>query len=101
MKSLFFLSMLITSLFGSISFAQQETTKPITPPHATKIQPFTAQEREKMAAIHEKMATCLRSDRPLKECHNEMHEQYMEAMGTHGCPMTGEMGGRMHHYSNE
>lgn len=99
MKSFLFLSMLMASLFGATSFAQQETTKPGTPPHATKIQPFTAQEREKMAAIHEKMAACIRSDRPLKECHNEMHEQYMEVMGTHGCPMAGEVGGKMQHYN--
>ena len=40
----------------------------------------TKEEREKMAAAHEKMAACLRSDRPMSDCHAEkkmMHEQMM------------------------
>jgi hypothetical protein len=33
---------------------------------------MTADQRTKMAEAHEKMAACLRSDRPLSECHEEM-----------------------------
>lgn len=42
--------------------------------------------RAKMAASHEKMALCLRSEKPMKECRDEMHEQCM-GEGAEGCGM--------------
>lgn len=48
--------------------------------------------REKMAAVHEKMAACLRSDKSIAECHTEMMKSCEEIMGKDGCPMMG-MGG--------
>lgn len=50
--------------------------------------------REKMAAVHEKMAACLRSDKSIAECHTEMMKTCQETMGKDGCPMMG-MGGSM------
>lgn len=47
----------------------------------------TAEEREKMAATHEKMAQCLRSDKPMKDCHEEMAKACKENMGGKGCMM--------------
>jgi hypothetical protein len=32
--------------------------------------------REKMAEAHEKIAACLRSDRPIDECHDEMKKMH-------------------------
>ena len=40
----------------------------------------TKEMREKMAAAHEQMATCLRSDRPIEECHEEMRKLH-DSMG--------------------
>jgi hypothetical protein len=47
--------------------------------------------REKMAAFHEKLAACLRSDKPIAECHKEAmqhHQDMMGMMGKEGCTMT-------------
>jgi len=45
--------------------------------------------REKMAAVHQKMAECLRSSRPMAECRAEMTNSCREMMGDSGCPMMG------------
>jgi len=39
--------------------------------------------RAKMAAAHEQMAACLKSDRPIMECHAEMMKQHEEFMMHH------------------
>jgi hypothetical protein len=59
--------------------------------------------RGRMAAIHERMAACLKSDRPFAECRAEMWKDCQEHMGKDGCPMLGPgggmgpgMGGRRH-----
>ena len=45
--------------------------------------------REKMAAAHEQMAACLRTDRAMSDCREEMMKQCHELMGEHACPMMG------------
>lgn len=59
--------------------------------------PPSRQMREQMAAAHEKMAACLRSDQDIAVCRNEMHKSCQAMMGAQGCPMM-EMGmsGRDH-----
>ena len=52
---------------------------------------MTPEQRQTMAAAHEKMAACLRSDRPLSECRNEMMQACHKMMGKEGCPMMGDM----------
>lgn len=47
----------------------------------------TTEQRETMAARHEKLASCLRSGKPMNDCHEEM-------MGVEDCPMMGM--GKMH-----
>ena len=45
--------------------------------------PPTREMREKMASAHEKMAACLHSERPIKECHEEMmkmHDEWHDKM---------------------
>ena len=42
------------------------------------------------------MAACLRSDRPLKDCHDEMMHACQKTMGPDGCPMMGGMGHMKH-----
>lgn len=53
--------------------------------------------RNKMAQIHEKMATCLKSDKSIKECQQQMHSNCQSMMGKSGCPMMGRMMGDMSH----
>ena len=45
------------------------------PAHDTRPPP-TKEMREKMAEAHEKIAACLRSDRPIDECHAEMKKMH-------------------------
>ena len=56
----------------------------------------TAEQRQKMADIHQKMAECLRSDRPIAECRSEMAGSCHDSLGADMCPMMGKGGGMMH-----
>lgn len=51
--------------------------------------------RAKMAAVHEKMAQCLRSEKSLDDCREEMWKSCQDLMGQQGCPMM-DMGMGMH-----
>lgn len=44
------------------------------------------EDREKMAAAHEQMAACLRSDKPAMECHKELAKSQHQMMQMMGCP---------------
>lgn len=57
-------------------------------------QPTTGTEpsketRQQMAAVHEQMAQCLRSDKTFAECHAQMQASCRAMMGAQGCPMMG------------
>ena len=41
-------------------------------PDSSTRPPPTKEQREKMAAEHDKIAACLRSDRAIEDCHKEM-----------------------------
>ena len=85
----------IVAMIGGFALAQDTATT------ATKAQlQLTAEQRAKMADAHEKMAACLRSNRPLGECHDEMMKSCQETMGTGACPMMGGMGPMAHHGSH-
>ena len=43
----------------------------------------TKEQREQMAAAHEKIAACLRSDKPIDECHAEMKKMHDSMMHSH------------------
>ncbi|HWG70691.1 MAG TPA: hypothetical protein VN692_14855 [Steroidobacteraceae bacterium] len=45
--------------------------------------------RAKMADAHEQMAACLRTDRAMSDCREEMMKECHQLMGEHGCPMMG------------
>jgi len=55
----------------------------------------TAEQRQKMADIHQKMADCLRSDRPIAECRSEMATACHDMLGAGACPMMGQGRGGM------
>lgn len=59
----------------------------------------TKEQRQKMAEMHEKMATCLKSDRTIDECRTEMMKGCDEAFGKDGCPMMGK-GMHKRHWRN-
>lgn len=65
----------------------------------------TAEQRQKMAEVHQKMADCLKSTKPISECRDEMMQSCRGMMGEAACPMMGlghggmgpgMMGGGMH-----
>lgn len=64
------------------------------PPAARHDTP-SKETREKMASLHEQMAVCLRSDKPIADCHSQMMKSCQDTMGEKGCPMMGHgmMGG--------
>lgn len=45
--------------------------------------------RDKMAEVHDKMATCLRSEKAFVDCRAEMQQSCKTMMGEQGCPMMG------------
>lgn len=84
-----------TMLFGSLAFGA-ETPNPAA---GAKSPPaYSVEQRQKMAEHHEKMAMCLKSDRPFPECRDEMMKSCKETMGKEGCPMmSGKSGHKMRH----
>src|SRR5690242_17690453 len=71
---------------ASTAFVADAPTAPSAP---------TKEMREKMATLHEQMAACLRSDKPISECRPEMMKHCQAMMGTEGCSKM--MGGKMMH----
>jgi hypothetical protein len=56
------------------------------------------EQRHQMAEIHQRMADCLNSERPMTECRGEMQKSCQETMGAGGCSMMdGHMGAGMMH----
>lgn len=98
MKRFIVLGSLALSLVGVGAFAAENPTVKKDSP--AKMSAPTPEMREKMAVGHEAMATCLRSDKPIKECHKEMRKQCHDTMGDN-CPMMGKRGkGMMKHHKD-
>lgn len=47
----------------------------------------TKEMREKMATLHDQMGVCLRSDKAIATCNEEMMQACRDTMGEKGCPM--------------
>jgi hypothetical protein len=77
----------VALLFASSAFAAEPKKSPPAEP--------TPEARQHMADVHQKMADCLRSERPLAECRTEMMSSCQEMMGEGGCPMMGHGAGGM------
>lgn len=83
-KTLFLLPLVSVALLAS------------APAFADDVKDPTPEKRTKMAERHEKMAACLRSDKPLSECQTEMRAQCeQDGMSPADCPMGGKGPGRM------
>jgi hypothetical protein len=75
------LTTLIISVVGTVALAASPpTTTPAGPSKDT---------REKMAVLHEQMAACLRSDKSIADCRDEMRKTCQTTVGAQGCPMMG------------
>lgn len=91
-KTMIALSASLMAMLGAAALGQEKA------PPAAQAPQMTKEQRAKMATAHEKMAACLRSDRPLTDCHDEMMKSCQDAMGSAGmCPMMGMGHGMMHH----
>lgn len=77
---------LVLAWAGPARAAEPEKAPPAAP---------TAEQRQKMAEVHEKMAECLRSDRPIGECRREMMKACHDTLGADSCPMMGKGPGGM------
>ena len=63
-----------------------------------KVPTMTVEQRQKMADAHEKMAVCLRTDKAMSDCRDEMRAACQDGLGKDGCLMMGGgMGHGMHH----
>ena len=66
-----------TALLWATGAALAADTTPADRPPPSK------EMREQMAAAHEKIAACLRSDKPIDECHAEMRKMHDSMMHEH------------------
>lgn len=76
LKTTLFTAFLVLSV-GSLSAADKKMMEP------------SKEDRAKMAEMHMKMAECLKTDKPMKECHEEMMKACKDSMDKSGCPMMG------------
>ena len=87
----------IACLSGQLSLAEESGMKN----SSMKMPTMTTEQRQKMADAHEKMASCLRTEKLFSDCHDEMMKACKDGMGKEGCAMMGgkEMHGdhMMHH----
>lgn len=92
MKQIFLISCAVLA-FGSVGAAAEHdhSSAAMTHPEMTKDQ------RAQMATVHEQMAACLRSDKTMSACHDEMKTACSAKNGENGCPMMmdGMMGNGM------
>lgn len=90
MKTMITIMMMFAVLTGATAFAAEKTKT-----QGKQDMQMTAEQRQNMAATHEKMANCLRSDKSMEVCRQEMMQSCKDMMGKDRCPMMGHMG-KMH-----
>jgi hypothetical protein len=89
MKHVLTFSVMVILIGSSVSLGD-DTKKS----QASKAAEPTTEQRQKMAELHERMASCLRSERSVGECRQDMMKGCRDTLGKEGCPMTG---GKMQH----
>jgi len=92
MRTLIMIITLLTAFIGSSAYSEETKSSKQNNKAMSEITP---ERRQNMASMHEKMAECLRSEKPMNECQTEMNKLCQEMMGKDGCPMMGQMGGMM------
>lgn len=88
------------SLLSAPSFAAEKAAKSGEPTKEER--QMRAERHEKMSEMHEKMAECLRSDKTMSECHEQIQKECSAMREGGHCPMLDEMGmgmgrGKWHH----
>jgi hypothetical protein len=84
-KEFFMKRILIFCTGVMLSLGAYAADKPATQkPQAGKTTEWTKDQRESMAKNHEAFAACLRSDKAVSECHDEM---MMHCKDSDACPM--------------
>ena len=79
---------LLRNLIASMMIAGASSVLAADEPPAVPPAP-SKEMREQMAAVHEKMAACLRSDKAFADCRDEVQKNCREMMGQQACPMMG------------
>ena len=72
----------------SIVFTAGSIALAASPPATASGEP-SKDTREKMAVLHEQMAACLRSDKSISDCRDEMRKNCRATMSRRSCPMMG------------
>ncbi len=80
-----FIALLIASSIHSTSKAQTPATD------STASMNESLDQRSQMADLHQTMAICLRSSKPMTDCHEEMKASCKMNMGEDSCMMSGHM----------
>jgi len=81
------------SLTGILVLLAAATPALAAEPPANRAAAPSQELRDQMAAVHQRMASCLRSEKPIAECREEMRRNCAKFMGEQDCSMMG-MGGR-------
>jgi hypothetical protein len=82
------LTMIVASIM--LSFGAHAADKGATQkPGPSKTTEWTKEQRETMAKSHDSMAACLRSDKAIAECRDEMMKSCKD---NDACPMNAHMG---------
>jgi len=77
----------VFGIFCLLSLSSYAADKAPSPRVAgSKAANMTVEQRESMAKAHEQMAVCLRSDKDMTVCHDEL---MTSCRGTDACPMMG------------
>jgi len=75
---------LLLTLFQVNAYAADKTKM--------KMRQWTPEQKLNMATVHEKMATCLKSEKSYEDCKMEMVQSCQSMMGKDECPMWGKKG---------
>lgn len=97
MKKMVWAALLVAGL-GNLAWADGNKSKSTETKNPVAM---TVEQRQKMAGLHEKMAVCLRSARPVTECHDEIMKGCKDVMGKETCPMMGGMMGHGKHHRHD
>ena len=87
-------SYLLGAFLAGVVIAGSSIVFGADPQQSTPAEPSPT-SRQKMAEVHQRMATCLASDKPIAQCRSEMWKNCQDLMGKDGCPMMGAWGGGM------
>lgn len=85
----------LLTLVACASIAAEEPSQDKRPAPPTK------QERERLATLHEHMATCLRSDKTLRECHESARKECEDTLGDRCRDMMRAMMGMQHRMNKQ